>query len=268
MRFLKVGAVIFVAVVLTTLGIAASDSLVGNNTSLLGMLAGSAEEGPCPAGMVFVATAKTFSCVDVYEASPAAACPVLTPSSALDTQQNLNQLACTADSVEGVLPWTQVSREQAAALCARSGKRLPTSAEWYELAMATPDVPGGCNTSSMSVTKTGAYESCRSAVGVFDAVGNVWEWVSGDVRDGMFEDEELPEEGYVAQVSSDGVPVVTAPTEQQQFGSDYLWSDRVGIYGVLRGGYYGNKSDAGVYAVQAKTNPTSATVAIGFRCVK
>ncbi len=268
MRFLKVGAVIFVAIIVTTLGIAASDSVVGGNTALLGMLTGSETEGPCPAGMVYIATAATFSCVDQYEASPALTCPVSSPQTPADTQQNLNTLECMSDSRASVKPWTYVGREQAAALCARGGKRLPTAAEWYQIAMATPDTPDGCNVGEMAVAKTGEHSSCVSALGVYDAVGNVWEWVSGDVREGLYDGVPLPDEGYVSQVSSDGMAVATEGRENEQFSADYFWSSPSGVFGMLRGGYYGNKTDAGVFAVQAKTAPTAATVAIGFRCVR
>lgn len=268
MRFIQVGVVIVGAVMVTTLGIAASDSLVGDNRALLGVLLGEHETGPCPAGMRFVATAQTFSCVDTYEAVPGKDCPHPTPGTTLETQENLNQVACQPVSVAGAVPWTYVAREQAAALCARAGKRLPTAAEWYTIALATPDTPASCNTNTPSAEPGGTYADCRSAVGAYDTVGGVWEWVSGDVREGAVAGVVLPESGYVAQVDSSGLPVATDQTEQEQFNDDYFWSTPSGTYGMLRGGYYGSGSDAGVYAVQAKTAPTAATVAIGFRCVQ
>lgn len=268
MRFLKVGAIVFGALLITTLGINATDVLTGSSGSLLGQLMATDTPGVCPDDMVHVPTAQSFTCVDRYEASPAAVCPIMQPGSGPDTQQNLNEQSCASVAKPAVAPWTYVSREQAATLCARAGKRLPTAAEWYHFAIGTPDSDAACNVSSTGVWPSGSNELCQAATGVYDAVGNVWEWVTDDVRDATRAGETLPEEGYVAQVDSAGIPSVTDVQPTEQFGSDYFWSSETGVYGMLRGGFYGNRSDAGVYAVQAKTAPTIATVAIGFRCVR
>lgn len=267
MRFLKVGAIVFGALVLTTLGISATDTLQGNSGSLLGLLATS-EPGVCPADMVHIPTAPTFTCVDRYEVSPGATCPFPTPASSVDTQQNLNEVTCTSVAEADVAPWTFVSREQAAALCARSGKRLPTAAEWYTAAMGTPDTGTSCNVDQSGVWMTGTNEGCMAASGIYDAVGNVWEWVTDDVRDSAMNSVPLPAEGFVHQVDGAGVPTVTGGVPHEQFSGDYFWNTTQGVFGLLRGGYYGNQSEAGVFAVQAKTAPTAATIAIGFRCVR
>ena len=60
---------------------------------------------------------------------------------------------------------------------------------------------------------------------------------------------------------------LTSQSPSQDFEQDYLWQSPEGIYGVLRGGFFGSGEDAGVYAVHAKTAPTVAAIAIGFRCV-
>lgn len=269
MRFLKVGAVVFGALVITTLGISATDSLSGSSGSLLGLLATTKEvPGACPPEMVHVPTAASFTCVDRFEASPSEACPIQQPTSLQDTQANLNESQCVIGSIANVVPWTYVTREQAATLCARADKRLPTAAEWYAVAIGTPDNGSACNTSQGSLWTTGESSACIAATGIYDAVGNAWEWVRDDVRDGSVNDKPLPEEGYVTQVDESGIPSVTAEQAEPLFYSDYFWSERTGVYGMLRGGYYGSRDDGGVYAVQAKTAPTNATVAIGFRCVR
>jgi formylglycine-generating enzyme required for sulfatase activity len=149
----------------------------------------------------------------------------------------------------------------------RVGKRLPTAAEWYTSAIGTPDTKEACNTHGGGVVVTGALPECRSATGVHDTVGNVWEWTSDDVIEGDYNGRTLPSEGYVTQVASDGVATVVGGKASEQFAADYIWSHAVGAYGILRGGFYGSQEDAGVYSLQAKTLPTDATVAIGFRCV-
>lgn len=268
MRFLKVVAVIFAALVVTTLGISASDVLSGKGGSLLGMLAATPEVGVCPKDMVHVPTAKTLTCVDKFEASPSKTCPSQAPLSSVDTQSNLNEPTCASVAEKAMQPWTYVTREQAATLCARAGKRLPTASEWYSVAIGTPDDATKCNTATRGVWPVGSGEACVAATGIYDAVGNVWEWVQDDVRDGRSSEVPLPAEGYVAQVDSAGVPSLTEPKPNELFYGDYFWSDTVGVFGMLRGGFYSSESDGGLYAVQAKTVPTSATVAIGFRCVR
>jgi len=265
MRVLKIGGVVVGALIVTTLGISASDLLDGASGSLLSQVGGTSTP-PCPSGMIHVPTSGTFSCVDTYEASASEDCLYKRPTNAIETLANINETRCQATSNAEAIPWTFVAREQARALCARSGKRLPTAAEWYHVAIATPD-DERCHINSNSLQPTGAASQCVSALGVMDAVGNAWEWVSDDVVAGQLGSLSLPQSGYVTQVSGDGIAVVTGNTSEEQFGDDYFWHTAEGVYGMLRGGYFAGESDAGVYATQAQTKPTLATVAIGFRCV-
>lgn len=266
MKFLKVGAVLLGALVITTLGISASDTFSGNSGSLLSQLSGAPEE-PCPAGMAHVVVGQTFSCVDRYEVSPSELCAYGKPGSSQETQSNINDRACMAESLPDAQPWTYVTRSQAQVLCARSGKRLPTGAEWYTFALGTTDNDVACNTNGGGAASAGAHASCESGVGVFDAIGNVWEWTTDDVFDGVYSNRALPEDGFVAQVDASGVATLTNDTPTEEFGADYFWHNPTGVYGLLRGGFFGSGEDAGLFSVHAKTAPTAATVAIGFRCV-
>lgn len=268
MKFLKVGFVVFGALVITTLGISAADVFSGNSGSLLGQLIQNTEKGVCPAGMTEVVVGQTFSCVDIYEVSVSEQCPVPSPKSAAQTQENINTLECAPVSVEGAVPWTYVTRAQAQSLCARAGKRLPTATEWFTFAAATLDTNDECNTDSTSVVPAGSKTNCRSGAGVYDAVGNVWEWVSDDVLEGSLLGRVLPGEGYVSQVDASGVATETALKESAEFGGDYFWQEPEGVYGMLRGGFFGSEDDAGVYAIHAKTKPTDSALAVGFRCVR
>ena len=93
-----------------------------------------------------------------------------------------------AASVAGVLPTTCISVYQAAVACQIAGKRLLTNAEWNAAAKGTPETSTDngttdCNTGSpgkptRGPSRTGARTSCRSEAGVFDAVGNAWEWTT------------------------------------------------------------------------------------------
>lgn len=267
MKWLKVGAVIFGAVFITALGIDAADTLSGSRSTLLGQVIGG-QAGACPAGMTEVPTAATFTCVDLYEASAGSECPHTEPANELQTREDLDDPSCAAASEPKRKAWSYVTREQAVTACMRAGKRLPQSDEWHMISVGTPDDAKRCNIDSTSAVPTGSKQECVSAVGAYDTIGNVWEWTSDDVIGGMYEGRELPNAGYVSQVDSGGVAVLTGTDPSDLFYKDYFWSSKEGAFGILRGGFYGSRLDAGIYAVHAETLPTAAGTAIGFRCVK
>lgn len=260
------GSIILVAVVITTLGIRASDTIEGISASLLGQTVGTVANTECPAGMTTVTMVESITCVDTYEASVGATCPLQTITSEEDTRRNLAQPTCQAVSESGAMPWVYVHREEARTLCARAGKRLPTASEWYRIALGTP--ADSCVIDSTSANPAGSAAACVSALGVHDAVGNVWEWQSADVVNGNYNGQELPPEGYVQGVTAAGLPIKTTETASSTaYGLDFFWMEETGTYGMLRGGFYGSGSDAGVYTTHAKTASEITTPAIGFRCV-
>lgn len=268
MKWLKVVGVVFGAVLITALGIDASDTLSGSRSTLLGQLISSDQTSVCPSGMVEAPMAQTFTCVDIFEASADSECPHPSPQNEIETKENIDSGECSAVSAKNVDAWRFITREQAQTACMKAGKRLPKSDEWYLLSVGTPDNSSVCNIDSSSVKQTGKNTECRSAIGVEDAIGNAWEWTSDDVIEGQYEGRALPEAGYVAQVDAQGVATLTHTQASDLFYKDYFWSSKQGAFGILRGGFYGSKFDAGVYAVHAQTLPTSAGTAIGFRCVK
>lgn len=267
MKWLKIGGVIFGAVIITALGIDAADTLSGSRSTLLGQLA-TTDKNSCEEGMIAVPSATTFTCVDEYESSASPECPLDKFTSEFNTHTNLETESCKASSKDGQTPWVYITREEAQVACLRAGKRLPTNEEWQVLAAGTPDTDAECNTSRNSPSVTGGHSLCQSAIGAFDAVGNVWEWTSDDVFDGQYNGRALPQEGFVAQVDNGGVAAVSTTSPQAQFGADYFWMKPEGAFGIMRGGYHGSKEDAGVFAVHAATRPTFVSAAIGFRCLK
>jgi hypothetical protein len=268
MKWVKVFGVVFGAVLVTALGIDAADTMSGSRSTLLGQLISSEVTGVCPKGMAHVPQGMTFTCVDLFEVSAATTCPHPNPQNELQTKENIESTNCEAASEEDVDAWRFITREQAVIACSRAGKRLPKSNEWYVFAVGTPDDSLRCNIDSSAVSKTGLHKQCIASTGVFDAIGNAWEWTQDDVINGQYQGRALPPEGYVTQVDSHGVATLTNSASSDLFYKDYFWSAQEGAYGILRGGFYGSKEDAGVYSVQAQTLPTAAGTAIGFRCVQ
>jgi formylglycine-generating enzyme required for sulfatase activity len=220
----------------------------------------------CPLGMVPV-NDMTFTCIDRYEVSPSSDCPVADTQTEFDTDRNLQIRNCHGVSVSSALPWRYVSREDAMAICARSGKQLPTAAQWYSAALGSTDT--ACNLDG-AIAITGAFSTCASPIGTYDQVGNVWEWVRDDVSYGYYNGRILPTSGYITQVDSSGVAVTTATSTEfaTDFASDYHWLDSSRMTGMMRGGFYGSGSDGGVYALSSNQVPTFASAGIGFRCSK
>jgi hypothetical protein len=266
MKWGRVILIICCAVLITALGIDASDTINGSKGTMLSQLVGSKDT--CPSGMYEVEGVPNITCVDMYEASTGKDCPVKNPEQVLATQQNIDTQKCVPESKPDVLPWRFVTRDQAMQLCARSGKRLPTSVEWYTTLLGSANVEKECNVLSKKVSKTGEFTGCVSPGGAYDLVGNVWEWVSDDVINGVYNGNSLPPAGYVAQVDSSGVATLISQEPQDVFGKDYFWSRNEGAFGIIRGGYYDSGTDGGIFTVHADTPPTTAGTGIGFRCLK
>lgn len=267
MKWGKLILVVFGALVITALGIDAADTIHGSKGTLLSQVI-SGGSGGCPSGMVHIETITGISCVDIYEASAGSVCPSQNPEQVVATQQNMNDSKCVAESKGHAIPWRFITRDQAMQMCARTGKRLPTSEEWYQLSLGMANVEGGCNIDSKKISESGMYEDCVAPSGAYDLVGNVWEWVSDDVIDGKYKTSELPSTGFVAQVDASGMATVVSEVQQELFDNDYFWSRTDGAYGIIRGGYYDSGKDGGIYSVHADTPPTTSGTGIGFRCVK
>ena len=255
MKLLKIIPGIIIALVITTLAIDATDSLSGKGGTMLGQLMGSKTD-VCPVGMVQVPAALTFSCVDEYEVSAGSECLVSIPKNQFDTEVNLNNTDCRAENLKQNEPWRFINREQAAVMCTRGGKRLPTASEWYQFSLGTK--VEDCNTTTAKVSTGEEFPECVSAAQIKNTVGNVWEWVSDDVIDGKY---------LGRQLDNGGVATVTILEKDKEITGEYFWSNLNGAFGIIRGGYYSSQTDAGVFTVHSYTLPTFSGNAVGFRCV-
>lgn len=257
-------------VLLTSVTVDATLSPNGFSQSALGILASTAvPKTVCPEGMVELTTADSRLCVDMFESSPGENCPLGAVRSEIDTRKNLESTQCNPLAESGARPWTHLTFHQAFELCARAGKRLPSPDEWYLLAIGTPDSLSApvCNTKSGSLRESDESSLCKNGNGIYDSIGNAWEWVDGEVDNGALDGRTLPESGYVAGVDRNGVAERTTSNPNDEFYRDYFWSENGGQFGLLRGGFYGSGDDAGLFSVQAKTSLSFSSDAIGFRCV-
>jgi hypothetical protein len=253
------------ALVLSTVAIQASDILRGVEGNLVGLV--SESTSVCGSGATQILLGSHTICMDLYEASASPNCPHVSPQSSVETQENANDTDCTADSKADVVPWRFISLTQAQQMCARAGKRLPTNDEWYKTASGMGDQSTCVINSQNSPSVTGT-EGCTTPAGIYDMVGNVWEWVDEEVTDGNYNDRSLPENGFVALVDTEGVVVETSVDAKEEFGKDYAWTNNTGVRGMIRGGFYGSGEDAGIFAQNISVPLDFKTTGVGFRCVK
>lgn len=265
-RLIKGTLTVLGAIALSIIGIFAADSLQGIKGGI-GQIAGvgGSTQGICTEGATPLTIDGRVICIDTYEVSPGNGCPHKMPNNIVESENNAKVSECYGASVPDAMPWTYVTLPQAQRICATTGKRLPTSEEWYHIALGTE--PDTCVISGTAVVKTGT-PGCVSSVGAYDLVGNVWEWVYEEVVGKSFNGRELPEEGYVTSVDSQGVAVTSGQTADELYGKDYIWTKGEGVFGMIRGGFYGSNQDAGLYTLNASVPTGFATQGVGFRCVK
>jgi serine/threonine-protein kinase len=170
----------------------------------------------------------------------------------------LNGAACNTPAAQPRHPINCVDRAQAEVYCAWSRKRLPTEAEWEYAARGTDDraYPWGNNapTSCTMAEIAGLSGDCkerkgtsevartpdgRSAVGLYDMAGNVWEWVA---------------DGHTPYTAADAVdPHAPDPPDGT---------------GVLRGGGWDYSAAAAKATFRNPSAPNAATPSTGFRCAR
>ena len=263
---LKGLVVVVSAVIITSLGIDATQTFEGSQ-SALSILADDALRAECPEGAVLFNEGTGGWCVDKYEASVGTGCRIQQPSSAQDTALNLIDPECVPESVQGALPWTHTTYHQAVQLCGKADKELISAELWYRASAGTPDSTV-CAVNGNSINKTGDNPGCSGVSEVYDMVGNAWEWIAATSEGGEYKGRGLPADGYVQAADAAGIAVETGEEPNMLYGKDYFWSPVNGLNMMLRGGFYGSKSDAGVFATQANMDPNFSGEAVGFRCAR
>ncbi len=218
-------------------------------------------------------------CVDKYEASVWSN----PPGGDLGTQYGIGNIGypCTATgetctaiyavSMAGQTPSGSITWFQAQQACANVGKRLLTNAEWQMAATGTPDTGGAddhattCNTDltgGVTEVPSGSRTGCVSAWGLFDMVGNVWEWTA----DWVPRSEACPTWG---SLSGDEMCFAGADTHVPVPGTSD--AGRAGPGALLRGAAFSDGSMSGPLAISgfvAPTEPITQGTGIGFRCAR
>lgn len=274
-RIVKSTLIGVVAVIFVAVGIDAADHYDNLSQSIFGKLINGKAKGPCPDDMVFVSNDKGGICIDKYEASAGDECPYPAPANQDNSRMDIENKNCKPFSKDGVTPWRFISQSQAAVACVKAGKRLASSEEWYQASLGTPDVSDGWNGDDCQLSNnwptqpgmTGTGKNCISAAGAYDMIGNVWEWVNGEINEGYYKGQKLPETGYVVSVDSSGMVAETGSNQaDKNYNEDYFWIKN-GIRGIARGGYWDNKSEGGIYSLYLVSPPSFAGTGVGFRCV-
>ncbi|MCL2325510.1 MAG: hypothetical protein FWC40_03260 [Proteobacteria bacterium] len=119
--------------------------------------------------------------IDVFEASRTNA-----------SEDSMGLGITTACSYRSVLPWGNVTYQDALNACLDAGKRLCTRAEWQAACGNSTFQSGTCNDSGIESLPAGQKSGCRTSVGAYDMVGNLREWVEEGVLMGGSYNDNTP----------------------------------------------------------------------------
>ena len=234
-------------------------------------------------------------CVDKYEASyncsiyttqetVGSGGPINTSGTEIDTylwqtrdiaKINGYPAVCQAKSKNNSVPYTAITQYDAKQSCLLAGKHLIKNADWQNAVVGTPDNDTKCNINGITsgggtfipnstwynqggndTTYSGSASNCKSKYGVYDMIGNVWEWTA-DLMDTKNTNSDYP--------------------NSATYGGDYIWRQNITslyvreginqyVAAFLRGGYWNDGANAGAFALDLADGPSRWSWSVGFRC--
>ena len=217
----------------------------------------------------------------------------------------------TPTSRKNVVPWCSVDFPTAKAACSNKGTgwHIVQNREWSNIAMWCKEMsiyPTGNSvsgvdgmgvahtadptTSGRALTSTGAITSSHNLLsnGIFDMVGNVWEWIDGcqlingvlhifDANNNLVSTGINPTFGSSGGATSflrtDTNPnlvneCIPASSGNAYKGNDGFWFNTSGTMQLVRGGSWSDGSLDGLFAIYLSGAPSDVYSNVGFRLAK
>ncbi len=141
-----------------------------------------------------------------------------------------------------------------------SGAELPSNMLWQTAAAGTDETDCNVGPAPDETTPTGSNGNCTSNWGVHDMVGNVWEWV------GDWAQSRGSGEGSTNTGGNYGNDLINGIG---RIGADFYGNGTQAFpMAWIRGGGFGQESNAGVFALFGRVSPAVSVDDVGFRCAK
>ena len=242
----------------------------------------------CPEGMAYINKLNGY-CIDQYEAHALNSNgSIATPPTSEGATDTLIAAGGKAGSAFNQTVWVYIDQTEARTACSNAGKHLCTDEEWlgaanlngqvYNLPIDLAVSPYFCVTGastdcagespgSGSACKTGGCTddegcgNCVSSEGVYDQVGNVWEWTNETAT------MVSPESGWHYINTIDMSWSTSSSADDGTYGKDGTYflagtNNRA----VRRGGRWGYGPLAGPFCALLTSGPSLTYYSIGFRC--